>query len=262
MSDNTGPVVPRLSATILILRDTPHGMEVLMVTRHHEIDFLSGVLVFPGGKLAKEDEDARVRARCSGVENLPAEQVALRVCAVREVFEESGILLARGRGANALVGAARATQLAEQYRQQMASGAMSIADLLEAEDLVLACEELVPFARWITPTFMAKRFDTYFYLACAPTEQVALHDGGEMVEAEWIRPADALAGQDSGKRKIVPATLLNLRKLSRSSTVAAAKAAALARPIVTVLPELVEQLQERKLVIPEAADYGITEYPV
>jgi 8-oxo-dGTP pyrophosphatase MutT (NUDIX family) len=262
MSANTVPVVPRLSATILILRDTLQGMEVLMVVRHHEVDFLSGALVFPGGKLAKGDEDPRVCARCSGVENLSFEQVALRVGAIREVFEESGILLARERGATALLGAARATQLADRYRQPLGSGAMGIADLLEAEDLVLACEELVPFARWITPTFMAKRFDTYFYLAPAPAEQIALHDGREMVEAQWIRPADALADQASGKRKIVTATLLNLRKLNRSSTVSAAIGAAVAQPFVTVLPELVERPQGRLLLIPEAADYGVTEYPL
>jgi hypothetical protein len=161
-----------------------------------------------------------------------------------------------------LLGAARATQLAEVYGQRLGSGAIGIADLLEAEDLVLACEELVPFARWITPTFIAKRFDTYFYLAPAPPEQIAAHDGKEMVEAQWIRPADALADQASGKRKIVTATLLNLRKLNRSSTVSAAIDAALARPFVTVLPELVERPQGRILLIPEAADYGVTEHPL
>jgi 8-oxo-dGTP pyrophosphatase MutT (NUDIX family) len=237
-------------------------MEVLMVVRHHEVDFMSGALVFPGGKLAKGDEEPRVRARCSGVENLSSEQLASRVGAIREAFEESGILLARERGATALVGAARATQLAERYGQQLDSGAIGIADLLEAEDLVLACEQLVPFARWITPTFMPKRFDTYFYLAPAPAEQIAVHDGKEMVEAQWIRPADALADQASGKRRIVTATLLNLRKLNRSSTVSAAIDAAIAQPFVTVLPELVERPEGRKLLIPEAADYGVTEHPL
>jgi len=262
MSANTVPVVPHLAATILILRDTLQGMEVLMVTRHGEIDFMPGALVFPGGKLAKGDEDPRVCARCSGVQGLSLEQVASRVGAIREAFEESGILLARERGASALVGAGRATHLAERYRQQLSSGAIGIADFLEPEDLVLACEQLVPFARWITPTFMPKRFDTYFYLAAAPTEQIALHDGKEMVDAQWIRPADALAAQASGKRKIVIATSLNLRKLDRNSTFSAAIDAAVARPITTVTPELVQRPQGRMLLIPEAADYGVTEMPL
>ena len=260
MSANTAPAVPRLAATILILRDTQQGLEVLMVTRHHEVDFMPGALVFPGGKLAKDDADPRVCVRCSGVENLSREQIALRVNAIREVFEESGILLARERGASALLGAERATQLAERYRQQLATGAIGIADLLEAEDLVLACEELVPFARWITPTFVPKRFDTYFYLAAAPAAQIAVHDGKEMVDAQWIRPADALAEQAAGKRNIVTATLLNLHKLNRHSTVSAAIDRAAVRPIVTVTPELVEGPRGRILLIPEAADYGVTEF--
>jgi hypothetical protein len=125
---------------------------------------------------------------------------------------------------------------------------------------VLACEELVPFARWITPTFLPKRFDTYFYLAAAPAAQIAVHDGKEMVEAQWIRPADALADQASGKRNIVTATLLNLRKLNRNSTVSAAIDSAVGRPVVTVTPELVQRPQGRVLLIPEAADYGVTEF--
>jgi 8-oxo-dGTP pyrophosphatase MutT (NUDIX family) len=262
MSANTPPAVPRLSATILILRDTADGLEVLMVVRHHEVDFLSGALVFPGGKLAPGDKDPRVRTRCSGVENLSPEEVALRVCAIREVFEESGILLAREPGATALVGPRRATQLAERCGQQLDSEATGIADFLEAENLVLACEELVPYARWITPTYLPKRFDTYFYLAAAPPEQIAVHDGKEMVEAQWIRPADALADQASGKRRIVTATKLNLGHLSHSNTVSAALNAAATRPIVTVLPELVETPEGRKLLIPEAAGYGVTEVPL
>jgi 8-oxo-dGTP pyrophosphatase MutT (NUDIX family) len=233
-----------------------------MVVRHHEVDFLSGALVFPGGKLSPSDGDSRVLTRCSGAEDLSPDEVALRVCAIREVFEESGILLAREPGVTGLVGPARATQLAERYGHQLGSGAIGIADFLEAENLALACEALVPYARWITPTFMPKRFDTYFYLAAAPPEQIALHDGKEMVEAQWIRPADALADQASGKRTIVAATKLNLGHLGRSNTVAAALTAAADRPIVTVLPELVETPQGRKLLIPETAGYGVTEVPL
>jgi 8-oxo-dGTP pyrophosphatase MutT (NUDIX family) len=262
MSANTSPVIPRLAATILILRDTGEGLEVLMVVRHHEVDFLSGALVFPGGKLSPGDRDPRVLTRCSGAENLSPEEVALRVCAIREAFEESGILLAREPGVTALVGPARATQLAERYGHQLGSGAIGIADFLEAENLALACEALVPYARWITPTSMPKRFDTYFYLAAAPPEQIALHDGKEMVEAQWIRPADALVDQASGKRTIVAVTRLNLGHLSRSNTVSAALKAAAARPIVTVLPELVVTPEGRKVLIPEAAGYGVTEVPL
>jgi hypothetical protein len=89
-----------------------------------------------------------------------------------------------------------------------------------------------------------------------------VHDGKEMVEAQWIRPADALADQASGKRKIVTATLLNLSKLNRNTTVSAAIDAAAARPFIAVTPELVQRPQGRMLLIPEAADYGVTEIPL
>lgn len=233
-----------------------------MVERRHEIDAFSGALVFPGGKLAQGDADSRVPVLCTGVEGLPSEQITLRVGAIREVFEECGILLARPRGATAFVGAERATQLGERYRKPLDSGELGIADVLEAEDLILACEGLVPFAHWITPVFVPKRFDTYFYLAAAPAAQIALHDGREMVESQWIRPADALADQASGKRIIVTATLFNLQKLNRNSTVAAAMQAASSSRIVTVLPEIADRPNGRMLLIPEDADYDVSEYPL
>ncbi len=133
--------------------------------------------------------------------------------------------------------------------------------MLEAESLVLACEELVPFAHWITPTFMPKRFDTYFYLAIAPPQQIALHDGREMVDSVWLRPADALAQAAAGSRTIVPATLLNVGKLGFSSTVAEALAVARAKPVVTVQPELVEQAEGILLRIPAEAGHGVTGPP-
>jgi len=250
----------RLAATVLILRDGAAGMEVFMVVRHQEIDFASGALVFPGGKLAAGDSDPRVRDRCSGAESLPPDQLALRVGAIREAFEECGVLLAREGGDAALIGPARLEQLGLRYRRPLDLGEIGIADMLEAENLTLACEELVPFAHWITPAFMPKRFDTYFYLAVAPPQQVALHDGREMVDSVWLRPADALAQAAAGSRTIVPATLLNVAKLGFSASVAEALAAARAQPVVTVQPELVQGTDEVLLRIPAEAGYRVTEF--
>lgn len=250
----------RLSATVLILRDGVDGMEVFMVVRHQEIDFASGALVFPGGKLAAGDSDARVRSHCTGADELSSDQLALRVGAIREAFEECGVLLARASGSPALIGPTRLADLGARYRVPLDRGEIGIADMLETENLLLACEELVPFAHWITPTFMPKRFDTYFYLALAPPEQVALHDGREMVDSVWLRPADAMAQAAAGSRTIVPATLLNVEKLGFSSNVAEALAAARAQPVVTVQPELVEQADGILLRIPAEAGYGVTEF--
>jgi 8-oxo-dGTP pyrophosphatase MutT (NUDIX family) len=263
MSDNPAEAVsiPRLASTILLVREIGQGMEVLMVTRHHEIDFATGALVFPGGKVSAGDQDVRVRSRCSGVDGLSDHDVALRVAAIREAFEESGVLLARIRGASRLIDAQHATALGPRYRKSLDSGAMGIAQMLEAEDLELACEELVPFAHWITPTFLPKRFDTYFYLAIAPAEQIALHDGKETVESIWLKPSDALSQTESGQRTMVVATAMNVRRLGASATVAEALKAARSNSIVTVVPELIEGTNGRRLRIPADAGYGVTEIP-
>jgi 8-oxo-dGTP pyrophosphatase MutT (NUDIX family) len=264
MSDNSAAMVstPFLSSTILMLREIGHGMEVLMVTRHHKVDFATGALVFPGGKVNSGDQDPRVHGRCSGIVGCSHYEIALRVAAIREAFEESGLLLARKRGATRLIDAHQATELGPRYRKRLDSGEMGIADMLEAEDLELACEELVPFAHWITPTFLPKRFDTYFYLAVAPAEQVALHDGKETVESVWLTPADALAQTESGQRTMVIATTMNVRRLGASASIADAVRAAQRQPIVTVLPELILGSNGRALRIPAEAGYGATEIPL
>jgi 8-oxo-dGTP pyrophosphatase MutT (NUDIX family) len=251
----------RLASTVLLLRDGAAGLEVFMVVRHQEIDFASGALVFPGGKLAAGDADPRLRARCSGAESLGEEQLALRVGAVREVYEECGVLLARARGESALLGAQRLAAL-EPCRGQLERGELGMAELLEREDLVLAGEALVAYAHWITPLFMPKRFDTYFYLAVAP-QQAALHDGREAVDSVWLRPAEALAQAAAGTRTIVPATLLNIERLGKSADVASALEAARTQPLVTVLPELVSSSRsEVRLRIPADAGYGVSEFVV
>ncbi len=271
MPDTAAIAPARLAATILLLRDDPAAveakieaqMEVFMVVRHQQIDFASGALVFPGGKLAAGDSDSRLAQLCSGADDLSTEQLALRVAAIREAFEESGVLLARKRGAAKLIGAEVLDAL-DHYRKPLDKGAIGIVEMLESEGLELACEALVPFAHWVTPTFMPKRFDTYFFLAVAPSEQVAGHDGREMVDSVWLRPAAVIAEAAAGTRTLVPATLLNVEKLGEQTTVAGALAAARKQPPVMVLPEVVEQADgaegKRTLRIPGNAGYKVTEF--
>ena len=252
---------PRLSATILLLRDGPQGFEVFMVVRHQQIDFASGAMVFPGGKLAPGDSEPRVHARCRGIEALSPDEVALRVGAIREAFEESGILLAHRRADGGAIPTERLDALGARYRRGLDRGEIAIADMLENEDLVLDCGGLVPFAHWVTPTFMPKRFDTFFYVARAPADQLGVHDGHEAVDSAWLRPEDVVTDEAAGRRTLVPATLLNVKKLGRSGrNVAEALATARATPIVTVQPELVEPPPRAVLKIPEAAGYGVTEF--
>jgi 8-oxo-dGTP pyrophosphatase MutT (NUDIX family) len=249
------------ASTVLLLRDVPHGLEVFMVVRHHQIDFAAGAMVFPGGKLHADDREPEVRRRCDGAETLDDNGLAFRVAALREAFEECGVLLARPEGAQGVVSAGEALAL-EADRRRLEKGEVTIANFLARTRLRLACDLLVPFAHWITPVVVPKRFDTHFFLAAAPADQVAAHDGGESVDSVWIRPQEALAAADRGDRTIIFPTRLNLMKLAESGNVAEAFERARRMPIVTVLPEVDTSTGTPRLRIPADAGYAITEAPL
>ena len=248
---------PVPAATIMMLRDGPRGLEVFMVVRHHEIDFASGALVFPGGKVDDTDFDEALLPHLDSP-HTDAAMRATHVAAIREAFEESGILLARPEAGGRLVDADRLRAL-EPYRAALNDREVTITEFLQKEDLRLACDQLVPFSHWITPAMVPKRFDTHFFLAAAPADHLAVHDGSESVDSEWVRPADALADAESGKRTVIFPTLRNIEKLGRRNTVADAIAAASADEIVPILPELEQRDDGAWLVIPKNAGYDVTE---
>jgi 8-oxo-dGTP pyrophosphatase MutT (NUDIX family) len=250
------PAVVRPASTILLLRDGADGMEVFMVVRHHQIDFASGALVFPGGSIDADDHEIAKNPALSGATGgLDAAAVAFRVGAVRETFEECGILLARAKGSNELVSAARASEIEDKHRVALNKGERSFSDILTTEGIVPALDLLVPFAHWITPLGMPKRFDTHFYLAVAPADQLGAHDGHESVDSIWVGPNAAVEGAKSGKFKLVFATERNLIKLGKQNTAAASLAAARKDGIVTVCPEVVRGEKSRQLKIPAEAGY-------
>jgi 8-oxo-dGTP pyrophosphatase MutT (NUDIX family) len=224
-----------------------------MVRRHHLMGFAGDALVFPGGRIDDADRAlARRQDLCVPIGDEDETGLAFRAGALRETFEESGILLARENGR--LADAARAARLSA-ARAEVAGGALAFCDLLHAEGLVLAADLLTPFAHWITPKgIFPKRYDTMFFLAAAPADQVAAHDGEELVDSCWIAPARALAGGAAGKLEFV--TRRNLEKLNRAGTVAEALGAARADRIVTVLPVIEDTPQGRRAHLPVEAGYG------
>lgn len=260
--DKPVPVTPRPASTVMLLRDGAAGLEVFMVVRHHEIDFASGALVFPGGSVDEADHDPRLRARCADCNGLEGVEVAFRVAAVREAFEECGVLLARPAGGDVLVGPARLREIEACYRQALERGKTTMVEMVEREDLVIATDLLVPFAHWITPTLMPKRFDTVFFLAAAPEDHIAIHDGRESVDSVWTTPADACREADAGRRTVIFPTRVNIEKLGRSRTTEEALATARASRVVSVLPEVEKTPQGRIMRIPAEADYGFTEVHV
>jgi 8-oxo-dGTP pyrophosphatase MutT (NUDIX family) len=227
------PPAPVPAATILIVRDGPSGLEVFMVKRHHQIDFVAGALVFPGGKVSHGDFNAGLPDVTDGVADWGTQMRAIGAGAIREAFEESGILFAREAGREELVSAERVEALSH-YRQRLEKNDITLHDMLKAENLRLACDRLVRFAHWITPEMMPKRFDTEFFLAAAPEGHAGRHDGRESVDSIWITPQQAIS--DRKKWNVIFPTKLNLMKLAKSPNVAAALAAARASVPLPVTP--------------------------
>jgi 8-oxo-dGTP pyrophosphatase MutT (NUDIX family) len=225
--------------------------------RHHQIDFASGALVFPGGKVDKEDSDPAWSELAT--EPPPAPDRSFFIAAGRETFEEAGLMLARLRGTNEIIDADAAHRLVDRYRAPLLKGEVAFVDIVRRENLMLAADLMVPFAHWITPPVVPKRFDTHFFLIAAPVAQLGAHDGGESVEGLWITPEQALREAQAGVRTLVFATRMNLTKLARYRTVAEAVEVTRSRPVVTVVPKATHTPEGRKLQIPAEADYGVTE---
>src|SRR6202158_4999524 len=251
-------VPPRPASTILLLRDSAAGeIEVFMMVRHYEIDFNSGALVFPGGSVDKGDQEIIARPELySGGEGLDASALSFRIAAIRETFEESGILLAHPRGSNALVDAKRAGEIEAATRTALCEGKTTFLKVLTDNGMLLALDELVPYAHWITPGGMPKRFDTWFFLAAAPPEQAGAHDGKESTDSIWVSPREAVAGGESGRFKLPFPTTRNLIKLGKQRTVQAALDDVRGKPIVTVMPVMTQLNGGRQLRIPREAGYG------
>ena len=246
---------PVPAATILIVRDGDNGLEVFMVVRHHQIDFASGALVFPGGKI--DDGDFLVRDFCRCDSKATDNQVAMMAGAIREAFEECGVLLAREKGGDELINAKRLLEL-ESYRERLHSNEVTFAQFLTDENLELACDVLTHFAHWITPDMMPKRFDTHFYVAHAPSDHVALHDGTESVDSVWISPNDALKGANEGTYTIIFPTRLNVEMLAEGTSVEEVTTQAQNRNIIPVLPWTESNKDGNFICIPEDAGYRVT----
>lgn len=217
MPEQTKPVAtPLPAATILLVRDAPGGLEVFMVKRHHQIDFVAGALVFPGGRVDKGDSDPALRDLSDGGEGWTDQMRAMGAAAIREAFEESGILVARDATTKKFVTAERLAEL-EPYRKRLDKREIGLAEVLRTEKLRLAYDQLVHFAHWITPENMPKRFDTHFFLAASPLGHEGRHDGRESVDSVWITPDAAIA--DRKKWNVIFPTKCNLMKLAEEKTV-------------------------------------------
>lgn len=259
------PVPLRDAATILIVRDGDDGLEVFMLRRNLRSDFVGGAYVFPGGAVDPPDRALDLARWCRGRSDEEASTrlgvhaggLGFWVAAIRESFEECGVLLAYG--ADGELVRLDDPVVAERFvahRRGVDSGERSLQSVCEDEDLALAVDTMWYFGHWITPEGAPRRYDTRFFLAAAPPAQTALHDDRETIANLWIRPADALARHRAGDLAMLPPTVASLRALETSTTADDALAAAAELvDVPTVQPRVIMDEGGVRIVMPGDAEW-------
>jgi len=269
------PPAPRDAATVMVLRSSGVGVEVLMLRRVAAMKFAPGAYVFPGGSVDPADSDPAVGwhgpdAAAFGARlGASAEMArALVSAAVRETFEESGVLLAGPPGGGPPSVPSGPSWDAD--REALAAGAVTLAGLLARRGLVLRADLLVPWARWITPEGEPRRFDARFFAAALPAGQVPTGHAAESDHIAWLRPADAIAAARAGEISLFPPTAATLNDFAMADTVVADTVVAdtvvadtvagiLAAPplIEPVLPRLVREDGQAWLYVPDEVGYPL-----
>jgi len=221
----------RDAATVVLLRDGADGIEAWLLTRVTQMVFAAGMTVFPGGRV--DDDDASLPVTGSGVELLAArsgcDDTAARAlvgAAVRETFEETGVLLT-----------VPAADLGD-ARADVEAGRMSFGDLLRANELAVDGDAVRPWSRWVTPAGEVRRYDTRFFVAALPESAEAQDVTNESSEASWVPVGAAVEQAQRGERKMLPPTMMTLASLLPFGSVGAVLEAAESRPLDAVRPEI------------------------
>lgn len=232
------PARPRPAATVVLLRDGTDGPEALLLRRHRSSGFVPGAWVFPGGRVDTADGEPALLARLDGVEPDVEPAPGYRAAAIREVFEETGVLLAEGADGAPSPCAARDPAL-EALRERLMEDEVSLLEVLEARDLTARGNALVHFAHWITPVVEPRRYDTRFFLAALPAGADARADDREMTDLAWVTPAGALERFQRGELPMVFPTVRTLESLVGFDAVEATLDAFRGREVPAILPRLV-----------------------
>jgi 8-oxo-dGTP pyrophosphatase MutT (NUDIX family) len=247
------PATPRPAAAVVLMRERPAGgIEVFMVRRHVRSEFVPDAFVFPGGSVTAEDvETERAPGCCAPVDGGPtALGSGFRVAALRECFEEAGVLLAR-RGEEPLAIGTEDVPRFAAYRQELYAGSLTLRALLAREGLTLGTDTLTHWAHWITPEALPKRFDTHFFLAPMPPLQEAAHDRLETTAGAWVMPEEALTRAEGGDFPLVFATIHQLRALTGLASIAAARERFAGRVPRTIMPRVMTREGRFEIVLPE-----------
>lgn len=253
------PPAPREAASLILVRDLPDGLEVLLLQRHPESRFAPGAYAFPGGRVELTDPAADMEARCRGLTRAEAARqlpgvepreraIGFWVAALREAFEEAGILLAYGPDEGP-VSAASLTE-ARTRRSECRQDSTVFARLLADLRLALATGRTAYWAHWITPEERPIRYDTRFFVAPAWPDQVAEPDGVEMVTARWMRPEEALASHRARGVVLPLPTQGILASLAEHRSSDALLQAARGREIRPVRPRIVRDAGGERVLLP------------
>ena len=250
------PVRPRQASTVVLLRDGGHGLQAYVLRRRTTMAFAAGMYAFPGGTVDARDGDAHpgwagppaaAWATRLGFDDEPAARAS--VCAVvRELFEETGVLLA-GDAPDSVVADPTGSDW-ERDRLALLGRELSFGQVLIRRELLLRSDLLAACAHWVTPEAEERRYDTRFYLAALPVGQRTRDVSGEADRVAWIRPAEAATAVRAGEMRMLPPTAAALAALEDCASVAEAMAAAQARPIVRIMPVVDVSGDEGRWVLP------------
>ncbi len=213
----------RPAATVMLIEDRP-DLQVFMMERHANTIFAGGMWVFPGGSVDAGDDSLRYQeisihrsdAEASALLGIPSGGLAYYVAAIREAFEESGILLARHRDSEAplRIDDEETAARFQQHRDHVNDGTRDFLDIVDDENLILDVGQMHYIARWITPKGPPRRFDARFFIAKIPAYQTPVHDDGELVHSEWLKPNEILDAFDAEKMVLMSPTLRMVKNLA------------------------------------------------
>jgi 8-oxo-dGTP pyrophosphatase MutT (NUDIX family) len=263
-------VIPKNAATVILLRETKsEGFDVFLLKRHEKSSFMGGNFVYPGGRVDRDDGSSEICSLSKGVTSeeaqktlggafSPEESFAHWIAAIRELFEEAGVLLAYDQKGNLFQLRHREDQERfSNYRESLQKGSLTICEMAQKEKLQFALDQLHYYAHWITPEARSERFDTRFFLTRYPSGQEASHDQKETTAGAWITPQKALDENLKGEIMLSPPTLKTLEDLSRFKTIDEVFTSVKNAEIRAILPVLTKISSGPLLIFPWDPEYEV-----
>jgi 8-oxo-dGTP pyrophosphatase MutT (NUDIX family) len=270
MNLTVNKIVFKDAATVILIRPSKSGdWEIFLARRHQKQAFMAGAYVFPGGQLEETDNDPQLENYIKTADvfdpclllqdsSLPGEKaLGFFIAAIRETFEEAGILLG-GKTTGNFVSFhdEKVLKRFNDYRGELNSSQITLAEIIRKENIFLFPDTLIPYAHWITPEFEKKRFNTRFFLAKLPLGQTPLADAMELTESLWVTPQEALKMHSVQKIILMPPTLKTIEELSAFRNIDELFSAAKTKIIYPILP----QLTGNSLKLPHDPEYSIDAY--